>query len=127
MGYPVFISDLYLIIYTCFNISIAVYISLTSVNDIYLYMCVFVEITESNQIKSNVRSSLLLIMIFKNKKEDISVCSIVRSNFLLRITRKFSGPFRLYIFVMLGGRNTCLSKEARWNKTHRYSPKFQGA
>ena len=30
-GYPVFISDLYLIIYTCFNISIAVYIFLTSV------------------------------------------------------------------------------------------------
>ena len=42
-GYPVFISDLYLIIYTCFNISLAVYVSLTSVNDIYLlYMCVFV-------------------------------------------------------------------------------------
>ena len=59
-GYPVFIFDLYLSIYTIFNIFIAFYISLTSVNDIYLciLVCVFLEMTESNQIKLNTEQFL---------------------------------------------------------------------
>ena len=47
-GYPVLSPICICIIYTSFNVFIAFYISLTSVNDIiiYIYLYVFVEITE---------------------------------------------------------------------------------